>query len=43
MTENTIYDIKLKPKDLYVNELFVEKHVQKNKHVHTGVVTYKDQ
>jgi hypothetical protein len=31
----------LKPKEeeyLYVNELFVEKHVQKNKHVHTGVV-----
>jgi hypothetical protein len=38
MTSNNI----LKPKEeeyLYVNELFVEKHVQKNKHVHTGVVT----
>jgi hypothetical protein len=33
----------LKPKEeeyLYVNELFVEKNVQKTKHVHTGVVTY---
>jgi hypothetical protein len=32
----------LKPKEeeyLYVNELFVEKHIQKNKHVHTSWVT----
>jgi hypothetical protein len=42
MTSN-INSLKPKEEYLYVKELFVEKHVQKNKHVHTGVVTYQDQ